>query len=218
MGELSDGARRLAAERLQAPVRARRRRHPRPPQGGQPRLLPDRRRGRLRALRGGLRLRPAAAAQPERARQRCERVTVVDSADPRLRAGARAAGGGRPDRQAGPLGRRPRPRRRDRLGGPRRRARPLRAEGRERPLGGRLAGERLRVRPSTDAHPAELRRPLQLGADGRRPLAAAHHERRRLPHRRSLASSGFCARTPTSARSCHRTRAPASLPTDTPRS
>ncbi len=36
--------------------------------------------------------------------------------------------------------------------------------------------------------------------------------------RRSLASSGFCARTPTSARSCHRTRARVFLPTDTPRS
>ena len=35
--------------------RAGRRRHRRPPQGGQPRLLPDRRRERVRALRAGLR-------------------------------------------------------------------------------------------------------------------------------------------------------------------
>ena len=70
VNELRRGARRLAAERLQAPQRAGRGRHPRPPQGGNPRLLPDRRRGRLRALRAGLRLGAAAAARAERARRR----------------------------------------------------------------------------------------------------------------------------------------------------
>ena len=146
------------------------------------------------------------------------RVTVVDTPIRASAPDARAPGDRRPDRQAGPLGRRPRPRRRDRLGGPRRRARPLRAEGRERPLRGRLAGERLRVRPSTDAHPAELRRPLQLGADGRRPLAAAHHERRWLPPNGRSRRAGPARELPRRARSCHRTRARASPPTDTPRS
>ncbi len=70
-------ARRLTAERLQAPHRPGRRRHPRPPQAGNARLLPDRRRGRLRALRPGLRLGRAAAASPERARRRGRPVTAV---------------------------------------------------------------------------------------------------------------------------------------------
>ena len=49
-------ARSRTAERLQAPRRPRRCRNACPPQRGKPRLLPDRRRRRLRPLRAGLRL------------------------------------------------------------------------------------------------------------------------------------------------------------------
>src|SRR6266511_1372223 len=68
--------RRLAAKRLQTSRRPRRGRHPRTAEGGQARLLPDRRRRCLRPLRAGLRLPRAAAAGARRARPRGVEVTV----------------------------------------------------------------------------------------------------------------------------------------------
>ena len=63
------GARRDAAERLQAPRRAPPGRHRQPAQGRQPRRLRDRRPDRVRALRDGLR-RPPAAGRRARAAAR----------------------------------------------------------------------------------------------------------------------------------------------------
>src|SRR6266511_3964224 len=57
----------LAAERLQAPAAAGRGWHRRPPQTGQPRLLPDRRRGGPPPLRAGLRERPGPALRTQHA-------------------------------------------------------------------------------------------------------------------------------------------------------
>ena len=110
--------------------------------------------------------------------------------------------GRRPDRPARRLGGRPRPRRRDRLGGRRGRARRVRAEGRDGALGRGLAGERLRVGAGAHADPAELRRPLQLGADRRRPLADA--DRRARPGFRATVAQA-------SRRSCAPTRAIATV-------
>src|SRR5262249_51790747 len=56
------------AECVQAPGRPGRGRNSRPAKAGEQRLLPDRRWGRVRGLRGGLWPPRAAAAWPERAR------------------------------------------------------------------------------------------------------------------------------------------------------
>ena len=224
VNELSRGARRLATERLQAPRGPGRGRHPRPPQGRNLRLLPDRRRGRLRALRAGLRLGAAAAARAQRARRRRESLDAQAGAvgamtapqRHRLPACGRAPRSGRADRPPRPLDGRPRPRRRDRLGHCRARARRLRAEGRDRFVRRRLAGQRLRVGAGAPADPDQLRRAFQLGADGRRPLAEADRLRRRAFGRPSPASRRSFARTHRSRRCSRRARARASPRTDTP--
>ena len=220
VGELSAALSRLAAERLQAPGRAGRGRHPRPAQAGQPRLLPGRRRGRLRALRRGLRLRAAAAAQPERARQRCERVTVVDTP---IRVAAPAL---EQPETVGPIGR---------LG--RWAADHVRAVAiawaivavalgvfapkvETRALGRRLAGERLGVGRRRG-------RSIQRNFAGLSSSAlmvvvhspATHDERRRLPPDGRRRRARSCARTPHVALGrAAAARAPASPPTGTPRS
>ena len=133
---------------------AHRRGHPRPAQGRQPRLLPDRRRERARDLRGGLRQRSAptrrAPADPLRSRP----VTAV--AAPAVTAAARGRARRRERRSARPS--RPfhgdsSPRRRDLLARRRRRARRLCAAGRDGTLGRRLAGLRLAVGSGTRSDP-----------------------------------------------------------------
>ena len=102
---------------------------------------------------------------------------------PRSSAG-RAPGGRRPDRSTRRMGRRPRSGCRDRLGSRGAHACRLRAEGGDRSLRRRLAGERVAVGTGPQPDPAQLRRPLQLRADRRRPLLDADHELARIPRGR----------------------------------
>ena len=88
-----------------------------------------------------------------------------------------------------------------RLGRRRRRARRPRAAGRDGAVGRRLGGHRLAVGAGARADRPQLRRPVELRPDGRRPLARPRPSATRAFRAASTASSASCAPTARSRRS-----------------
>ena len=162
--------------------------------------LRDRRRGRLRAVRAGLRrpappARRARRAAAGRARRMSAAVAAAAAAHGRSPRRSGTPCPRRADRPARPLHGDAFPHGPDRLAAGRGRARVLRAEGGEGAFRRGLGSERVAVDAGAQAGRTRLRRSRQLWADDGRLLPDADGRLARRSGRRSPASSRRCART-----------------------